>query len=146
MDYNLQKLEKKSLDIIREAKDKFKNLAALNTGSKESVVCLYLCKRAFFGKNPFPVFDDSAEEIKKLEALIVPDKDLNCVDSCLKVYPFSDWSESDICLYIKENNILVGENMKEDIGKLVGQPPAKENGERKEKEEIMRRLKDLGYM
>lgn len=155
MDYRLQKLEKDSIDIIRKAKDKFKNIAVLKSEDKESGVCLHLCKRAFFGKIPFTVlYFSSVGELKEaadkynLEALIVPAKDFNCGlgSSYLKIYPFSDWQEIDTCLYIKENNIPIDKDTEEALKKLDGQPLKKESDVDKEKEEIMKRLKDLGYM
>jgi sulfate adenylyltransferase subunit 2 len=55
MDYRLQELEKKSIYILREAKIKFKNIAILFSMGKDSTTCLFLCKRAFWEKIPFPV-------------------------------------------------------------------------------------------
>jgi len=51
----LEGLEKKSISIIREAKAQFKNPAALWSTGKDSTTTLWLCKKAFFGKMPFPV-------------------------------------------------------------------------------------------
>ena len=51
----LQELEKKSIAIIREAKAQFKNLAVLWSTGKDSTTSLWLCKKAFFGKIPFPI-------------------------------------------------------------------------------------------
>ena len=159
MNYQLRKLEKKSLEIIREAKDKFKNLAVLKSGSKESNVCLNLCKRAFFGKIPFPVLQlNGIEEIKKaikdhdLEALIVSTKIFDSVSDfknnpCLRICPLSDWTELDLWLYIKENNIPVEQNVEEIIEKLQTNQASEreERGKDEEKEEIMQRLRSLGY-
>lgn len=50
----LDKLENKSIYIIREAYNQFKNLAALWSTGKDSTVLLSLARRAFFGKIPFP--------------------------------------------------------------------------------------------
>ncbi len=55
MDYYLQQLEKKSIYILREAKAKFKNVAILWAMDKNSTLLLALCRRAFFGRIPFPV-------------------------------------------------------------------------------------------
>lgn len=54
MDFHLQNLEQKSIYILREARAKFKNMAVLWSMGKDSTTILYLCKRAFFGKIPFP--------------------------------------------------------------------------------------------
>lgn len=55
MDSYLQELEKKSIAIIREAKAQFKNPAVLWSTGKDSTATVWLCKKAFFGKIPFPV-------------------------------------------------------------------------------------------
>jgi len=55
MSSHLQELEKKSIAIVREAKAQFKNLAVLWSTGKDSTTSLWLCKKAFFGKIPFPV-------------------------------------------------------------------------------------------
>ncbi len=51
----LQELEKRSIAIIREAKAQFKNPAILWSTGKDSTATVWLCKKAFFGKIPFPV-------------------------------------------------------------------------------------------
>ena len=55
MTSHLQELEKRSIAIIREAKAQFKNLGVLWSTGKDSTTSLWLCKKAFFGKIPFPV-------------------------------------------------------------------------------------------
>ena len=52
---HLRDLEKRSIAIIREAKAQFKNLGVLWSTGKDSTTSLWLCKKAFFGKIPFPV-------------------------------------------------------------------------------------------
>lgn len=54
MNFHLQQLEQKSIYILREAKAKFKNVAVLWSMGKDSTNILYLCKKAFFGRIPFP--------------------------------------------------------------------------------------------
>lgn len=51
----LKELENKSLFIIREAMAQFKNIACLWSVGKDSTTLLWLCRKAFFGKIPFPV-------------------------------------------------------------------------------------------
>ena len=51
----LKELENKSIYIIREAYAEFENLAILWSMGKDSTTALALCKKAFFGKIPFPV-------------------------------------------------------------------------------------------
>jgi sulfate adenylyltransferase subunit 2 len=52
---HLQKLEKNAIILIREAKAQFKNPAVLWSTGKDSTAAVWLCKKAFFGKIPFPV-------------------------------------------------------------------------------------------
>ena len=72
----LKELENKSIYIIREAYAEFENLAILWSMGKDSTTALALCKKAFFGKIPFPViFEPSSvkreiEEIKEIKEKI----------------------------------------------------------------------------
>ena len=52
---HLDALESKSIFIIREAFEKFTNPALLWSMGKDSSVLLWLVRKAFFGKVPFPV-------------------------------------------------------------------------------------------
>ncbi len=52
---HLTELESQSIYIIREAYKKFNNPAILWSMGKDSTTLLWLCKKAFFGKIPFPV-------------------------------------------------------------------------------------------
>lgn len=52
---HLSELENKSIFIIREAYSKFKNIALLWSIGKDSTTLLWLCRKAFYGKLPFPV-------------------------------------------------------------------------------------------
>src|SRR5512140_1776927 len=54
MDY-LAKLENQSIYILREAFNKFENLAMLWSIGKDSTVLLWLARKAFFGHVPFPL-------------------------------------------------------------------------------------------
>src|SRR5260370_3469970 len=54
MDY-LSKLENQSIFIMREAFNKFENLAMLWSIGKDSTVLLWLARKAFFGHVPFPL-------------------------------------------------------------------------------------------
>jgi len=54
-DEYLKELEKKSISIIREVKAQFSNPAALWSTGKDSTAILWLCKKAFFGRIPFPI-------------------------------------------------------------------------------------------
>lgn len=55
MEQDLDKLEEKSIFIIREAKEKFGNIAALWSMGKDSTTMLAIARKAFLGKIPFPV-------------------------------------------------------------------------------------------
>ncbi|HMA64597.1 MAG TPA: phosphoadenosine phosphosulfate reductase family protein, partial [Chitinispirillaceae bacterium] len=52
---HLQKLEAKSVFILREAYREFKNLCMLWSIGKDSTVMLWLARKAFFGHMPFPL-------------------------------------------------------------------------------------------
>jgi sulfate adenylyltransferase subunit 2 len=52
---DLNELEQKSIFILREACAQFKRPAVLWSTGKDSTTMLWLCKKAFFGKIPFPV-------------------------------------------------------------------------------------------
>jgi len=54
MDY-LSELENQSVYIMREAFNKFENLAMLWSIGKDSTVLLWLARKAFFGHVPFPL-------------------------------------------------------------------------------------------
>ncbi len=51
----LKDLENRSIYIIREAYAEFRNVAVLWSTGKDSTTVLWLCRKAFFGKIPFPV-------------------------------------------------------------------------------------------
>jgi len=52
---HLDALEAKSIYIIREAYHQFKDISLLWSIGKDSTALLWLCRKAFFGKLPFPV-------------------------------------------------------------------------------------------
>lgn len=52
---HLDELESRSIYIIREAYKQFKNIAALWSIGKDSTTLVHLCRKAFYGKLPFPV-------------------------------------------------------------------------------------------
>lgn len=52
---HLDKLESRSIQILREAYSEFKNLCMLWSVGKDSTVLLWLSKKAFFGHVPFPL-------------------------------------------------------------------------------------------
>lgn len=65
----LQELENRSLYIIREAFAEFKHPAVLWSVGKDSTATVWLCKKAFFGKIPFPVIHiDTGYKFKEMYA------------------------------------------------------------------------------
>src|SRR5512138_662509 len=52
---HLSRLENQSIYILREAFNKFENLAMLWSIGKDSTVLLWLARKAFFGHVPFPL-------------------------------------------------------------------------------------------
>ncbi len=66
MEY-LDKLENQSIYIIREAYAQFKNVAMLWSIGKDSTTLLWLIRKAFFGKIPFPVVHiDTSYKFKEI--------------------------------------------------------------------------------
>ena len=53
--HHLEELEHQSVFIMREAFNKFENLAMLWSIGKDSTVMLWLARKAFFGNVPFPL-------------------------------------------------------------------------------------------
>lgn len=63
----LDKLENKSVFLLREAYSQFKNLCMLWSIGKDSTVLLWLARKAFFGHVPFPlVHIDTAYKIPEM--------------------------------------------------------------------------------
>ncbi|MGC9037421.1 MAG: sulfate adenylyltransferase subunit CysD [Candidatus Micrarchaeia archaeon] len=55
IEQDLDELEERSIYIMREAKEKFGNIAALWSMGKDSTTMLAIARKAFLGKVPFPV-------------------------------------------------------------------------------------------
>lgn len=63
----LDELENKSIYIIREAYSRFKNIALLWSIGKDSTTLLWLIRKAFLGKIPFPVIHiDTSYKFKEI--------------------------------------------------------------------------------
>ena len=63
----LRDLENRSLYILREAYAEFERPAILWSTGKDSTATLWLCKKAFFGKIPFPVIHiDTTYKFKQM--------------------------------------------------------------------------------
>lgn len=79
----LDELESKSIYIIREAYAQFRSIAMLWSIGKDSTTLLWLCRKAFFGKIPFPIvhIDTSYKfkEIYEFRDKYVTEWDLNLV-------------------------------------------------------------------
>jgi len=66
MDY-LDELESMSIYIIREAFARFDKIAMLWSAGKDSTTLVWLCKKAFFGRVPFPVvYIDTGLHIRQM--------------------------------------------------------------------------------
>ena len=64
---HLDKLENQSIFIIREAYSQFRNVAMLWSIGKDSTTLLWMIRKAFFGKIPFPVLHlDTSFKFKKI--------------------------------------------------------------------------------
>ena len=63
----LEELENKSIYLIREAYNRFKNIALLWSMGKDSTSLVWICRKAFFGKIPFPVIHiDTSYKFKEI--------------------------------------------------------------------------------
>lgn len=63
----LDELENKTIYIIREAYNRFKNIALLWSIGKDSTTLLWICRKAFLGKIPFPVIHiDTSFKFKEI--------------------------------------------------------------------------------
>jgi len=63
----LKDLENRSIYILREAYAEFKRPAVLWSTGKDSTATLWLCRKAFFGKIPFPVIHiDTTYKFKQM--------------------------------------------------------------------------------
>ena len=68
MDY-LTELEHESIFIVREAYHRFSRLALLWSMGKDSTVLLWICRKAFLGRVPFPVIHvDTSYEFDEIYA------------------------------------------------------------------------------
>jgi sulfate adenylyltransferase subunit 2 len=64
---DLRDLENETIYIVREAYAEFKKLAVLWSMGKDSTTMLWLCRKAFFGKIPFPVIHiDTGYKFKQM--------------------------------------------------------------------------------
>jgi sulfate adenylyltransferase subunit 2 len=64
---DLKNLENESIYIVREAYAEFKKLAVMWSVGKDSTTMLWLCRKAFFGKIPFPVIHiDTGYKFKQM--------------------------------------------------------------------------------
>ena len=64
---HLDNLENQSIFIIREAYSQFRNIAVLWSIGKDSTTLLWLVRKAFFGKIPFPVMHiDTTYKFKEI--------------------------------------------------------------------------------
>lgn len=66
---HLDSLEQKSIYIVREVYSRFRNIALLWSIGKDSTALLWICRKAFFGKVPFPVVHiDTSFKFKEIYA------------------------------------------------------------------------------
>jgi len=99
---NLSELENKSIYIIREAYNRHKNVALLWSIGKDSTTLLWLIRKAFFGKIPFPVVHlDTGYKFKQ-------------------IYEFRDKyaKQWDLDLIVAKNKCLSGAKIGPEHGKL----------------------------
>ncbi len=64
---HLTELENRSVYILREAHAQFKNIGCMWSVGKDSTAILWLCRKAFFGKIPFPIIHiDTGHKFPKM--------------------------------------------------------------------------------
>src|SRR6202142_3473706 len=64
---NIDELENKSIYLIRESFNRFKDIALLWSMGKDSTALLWICRKAFFGQIPFPVIHiDTSYKFKEI--------------------------------------------------------------------------------
>jgi len=64
---HLSELESKSIYIVREAHSRFKRLGMLWSMGKDSTALLWICRKAFYGKIPFPIIHiDTGYKFKEM--------------------------------------------------------------------------------
>ncbi len=88
---DVRKLEEKSIFIMREAKQKFKNMGAFWSMGKDSTTMLAIARKAFLGKVPFPVIhiDNGIDfpEVYALREKLVKDWGLELIVGHTKIKP-----------------------------------------------------------
>lgn len=100
---HLQKLESESIYILREAYYRFKHMALLWSIGKDSTTLLWLCRKAFLGKIPFPVIH---------------------IDTSFKFREIYDFraqyaSEWGLDLVVARNELAISEGMNNIKGKFI---------------------------
>ena len=127
----------KNIYLLRKARDEFKNIAILWTANKDSAQLLSLCKKAFFGKVPFPIIclgDCSGGEIAKEQGINLISSEYGTLKKTIDEHKF----DALVVLEDFDSNVdLPGVSLIKI--NLLSEPT-------NEKEEIMRRLRDLGYI
>ncbi len=84
MDKYLDDLEAKSVYIIREAYNRLHPMGMLWSIGKDSTLLLYLVRKAFFGRVPFPVIlldtEMEMDEVYAFRDQMIKDWDLDCIN------------------------------------------------------------------
>ena len=114
---HLDELENKSIYIIREAYKQFGKVTLLWSIGKDSTVLLWLCKKAFFGKLPFPVMHiDTTYKFPEMYAFrekYAKEWDLNLIveknkEALEKGIGYSSHDSLTVCTELKTNALKIG--------------------------------------
>ncbi len=108
---HLDKLENQSIFIIREAYSQFRNVAMLWSIGKDSTTLLWLIRKAFFGKIPFPIMHIDTtykfKEIYDFREKYAKEWDLNLIiarnEEALKRGMGPDKGKFECCTELKTN-------------------------------------------
>ncbi|MEI6632382.1 MAG: sulfate adenylyltransferase subunit CysD, partial [Chlamydiota bacterium] len=66
---HLKELESRTIYVVREAFSRFRNIGILWSIGKDSTSLLWMCRKAFFGKIPFPVIHiDTGRKFREIYA------------------------------------------------------------------------------